>query len=152
MKFEYRLATAQQTCALFDRFFPAPRFPQLAERLTNPGVTEQRDRPISELAAEFGKSISASTFSPAELQGYLLSHRTDPVAAVRGARVWEAREMKLKEEKEEITKRRREKQETARVANQSDANLRGGLGGRIRAYNPRSATSVAEPATVQISS
>lgn len=46
------------------------------------------DDQIAALAAEFAARIPSGEFSPAEIQGYLLKHKTEPEAAVEGAEAW----------------------------------------------------------------
>ncbi|CAK7228663.1 hypothetical protein SCUCBS95973_006954 [Sporothrix curviconia] len=43
---------------------------------------------LDALAEEFASIIPALTFSPAELQGFLLKHKRDPAGAVAGAAAW----------------------------------------------------------------
>ncbi|PWW77300.1 P-loop containing nucleoside triphosphate hydrolase protein [Tuber magnatum] len=43
---------------------------------------------ISELAREFGLVLPEGVFTPAEIQGLLLMHKKDPVAAVGAAEAW----------------------------------------------------------------
>jgi chaperone BCS1 len=50
-------------------------------------ATEELVR-ISALAQEFADQIPDYTFSPAEIQGYLLKHKRDPAAAVSSAQGW----------------------------------------------------------------
>ncbi|KAL1998483.1 hypothetical protein VTN02DRAFT_6089 [Thermoascus thermophilus] len=46
------------------------------------------DHQITALAADFAARIPSGEFSPAEIQGYLLKHKTEPEAAVAGAEAW----------------------------------------------------------------
>ena len=62
---------------------------------------------VFELGAKFAEIILPLTFSPAEIQGYLLEHKRDPAAAVRDAADWvlntaqtKENERRAKEEKE----------------------------------------------------
>ena len=55
---------------------------------------------ISELATEFGRVLPEGVFTPAEIQGLLLMHKKDPVAAVGAAGEW-AREKRAEKGVEE---------------------------------------------------
>jgi mitochondrial chaperone BCS1 len=58
---------------------------------------------IASLAQQFAESLPTLEFTPAEIQGYLLRFKRDPVAAVDGAAAWviEARiERQVKKEAE----------------------------------------------------
>ena len=55
---------------------------------------------ISELAKEFGRVLPEGVFTPAEIQGLLLMHKKDPVAAVGAAGEW-AREKRAEKGAEE---------------------------------------------------
>lgn len=46
------------------------------------------DHQITAFAADFAARIPSGEFSPAEIQGYLLKHKTEPEAAVEGAEAW----------------------------------------------------------------
>lgn len=75
---------------------------------------------VKKLAEEITKRIPTMTFSPAEIQGYLLKHKRAPEAAVRDAEAWvkkaleeriKEKEKKAKEEKERLEKEAKEKAE-----------------------------------------
>ncbi|KAG4433322.1 hypothetical protein IFR05_011195 [Cadophora sp. M221] len=73
---------------------------------------------VEKLGEDFATLIPTLTFSPAEIQGYLLKHKRDPEGAVRGASAWaektkaeknkKATEEKEKEDKERLEKERAE--------------------------------------------
>ncbi len=74
------------------------------------------------LSEEFANLIPTMTFSPAEIQGYLLKHKRQPELAIQGAEAWvekmkEEKKKKAKEEKEkeskESEKERKEKEAKA---------------------------------------
>ncbi|KAJ7033568.1 P-loop containing nucleoside triphosphate hydrolase protein [Mycena alexandri] len=101
-KIEYALSTIEQTKALFLRFFPAARFPQLA----GPDTTEKgvKGQPVHILAEEFAETVPPQEFSTAELQGYLQGFKTQPVEAVRSVATWveeERRDRAAREAREE---------------------------------------------------
>ena len=70
---------------------------------------------VFELGAKFAEIIPTMTFSPAEIQGYLLKHKREPEAAVKNAAEWvvirKAEQIKEKEKKEREEKEAREKEE-----------------------------------------
>lgn len=85
MKIQYDLASQRQAAALFNRFFTSPD-----EAHAPPGLpyTGTGHHP---LADEFAAAIPPE-FTIAELQGYLLSCKTRPEAAVAGISAWVASE------------------------------------------------------------
>ncbi|EFX05221.1 bcs1-like protein [Grosmannia clavigera kw1407] len=64
------------------------------------------------LAKEFAEIVPELTFSPAELQGFLLRHKRDPVGAVADVGTWVE---ETKEAKARLTKREEKKAERERV-------------------------------------
>lgn len=85
MKIQYDLASQRQAAALFNRFFTSPD-----EAHAPPGLpyTGTGHHP---LADEFAAAVPPE-FTIAELQGYLLSCKTRPEAAVAGISAWVAAE------------------------------------------------------------
>ncbi|KAF4571151.1 hypothetical protein EYR36_008479 [Pleurotus pulmonarius] len=85
MKIQYDLASQRQAAALFNRFFTSPD-----EAHAPPGLpyTGTGHHP---LADEFAAAVPPE-FTIAELQGYLLSCKTRPEAAVAGISAWVASE------------------------------------------------------------
>ncbi|KAG4427281.1 hypothetical protein IFR05_017236, partial [Cadophora sp. M221] len=72
---------------------------------------------VEKLGEDFAAFIPTLTFSPAEIQGYLLKHKRDPEGAVRGASAWAEKtkaekNKKATEEKEKEDKERLEKERT----------------------------------------
>lgn len=75
---------------------------------------------VKRLAEEIAKKIPTMTFSPAEVQGYLLKHKRAPEVAVREAEAWAKKTLedkvkeklkKEKEAKEQAEKEAKEKKE-----------------------------------------
>ncbi|KLU82144.1 hypothetical protein MAPG_01221 [Magnaporthiopsis poae ATCC 64411] len=64
---------------------------------------------LAQLATEFSTKIPNVTFTPAVLQGYLLSHRIDPVDAVEKAEAWVTEELAYMETQKAIAKSLRER-------------------------------------------
>ena len=71
------------------------------------------DKRISELATNIADIIPSMTFSPAEIQGYLLKNKREPEAAIRDAEEWVKTTLteKKKKEKEQREKEEKEKLE-----------------------------------------
>ncbi|KAJ7211718.1 P-loop containing nucleoside triphosphate hydrolase protein [Mycena pura] len=109
-KVQYELATSAQAAALFMRFFPATRFPELAASGA-PGVAGDEAQTLEELAAAFAAGVPAGEFSTAELQGYLQGHKTAPREAGRGVGGW-------------VEEERRDRLERARVQEEKRAKAR----------------------------
>jgi len=69
---------------------------------------------IFDMGTKFAEIIPAMSFSPAEIQGYLLKHKREPETAIRNAAEWvrvtniEKRKKKEKEEKERLEKEAQE--------------------------------------------
>lgn len=64
---------------------------------------------LAQLATEFSAKIPDVTFTPAVLQGYLLSHRIDPVDAVEKAEAWVTEELAHMEAQKALAKSLRER-------------------------------------------
>ncbi|KAJ7128794.1 P-loop containing nucleoside triphosphate hydrolase protein [Mycena crocata] len=133
-KIAYELATPHQAEALFLRFFPGARFPDLAAKslpensdmselvhvtlestTANGANPDGPARSIPALADAFAAAIPAGEFSTAELQCYLQAYKKTPAAAVAGARAWveeQRAERRARETREEARKlRARERRE-----------------------------------------
>ncbi len=63
----------------------------------NPDL-ELKEGELQALALEFSKAIPDNTFTPAQLQGYLLNHRNSPSLAATEMTIWVADEQKKMEE------------------------------------------------------
>ncbi|KAL1762111.1 P-loop containing nucleoside triphosphate hydrolase protein, partial [Schizophyllum commune] len=124
-KIEYGLSTRAQTEALFHRFFPATRFPELADMpaadekvaspsdstlptcdSTHPAPPPSGSR-LASLASRFAALVPEAEFSTAELQGFLLSCKTNPERAAVEVGAWVAEEMRVRTAKrqQDIQKR-----------------------------------------------
>lgn len=101
-KVEYRLATVPQAKALFLRFFPLSRF------------RETDEVAMDAMAQKFSRGVPEDEFSTAELQGYLLSYKKEPVAAAEGICGWIACERRERIERAEREEERRMKLKEAR--------------------------------------
>ncbi|KAL5338881.1 BCS1 N terminal-domain-containing protein [Aspergillus crustosus] len=78
------------------------KFPQAKKDLADAGKFAPEK--VSLWAERFAQNVPEGEFSPAEIQGYLLHHKTDPEGAIEGARKWvvETREKKAKIAKGEV--------------------------------------------------
>ena len=68
---------------------------------------------ISQLSEEFAAIIPTMTFSPAELQGYLLRWKRDPKGALSGAAEWVSTAITEKKKKEREKAEKEEKEKAA---------------------------------------
>lgn len=77
---------------------------------------------IQALGTQFGQIIPSMTFSPAEIQGYLLKHKREPETAIANAAEWvtntklekiKQKEKKEREEKERLLQEAKEAKEKA---------------------------------------
>lgn len=121
MKVEYRLASKYQARLLFERFFPRSRFPEASGHADSPDspTTAAAEGSTVDLAACFADAIPDHRLSTAELQGYLLSRKMNPVDAVKDVHEWVQRECAEKEKKacsEEKKRHARAAREWARKA------------------------------------
>ena len=98
---------------MFLRMYTPDRSHKSALADTNHEVSEED---LQKLASEFGGKIPENTFTPAQLQGFLLDHRNAPVGAIAQFSVWakeekarmEAAEQSAKEAEERRAKKRKE--------------------------------------------
>ncbi|KAJ7064329.1 P-loop containing nucleoside triphosphate hydrolase protein [Mycena amicta] len=103
MQIKYSLSTSEQLKDVFHRFYPASSgdadtvdIPKIIFKATSDITASDVDR----LAEEFAAAIPQSKYSIAQIQGYLLGYKHDPVGAVEHIAAWaadvEARETELK--------------------------------------------------------
>jgi len=83
-------------------------------------LKKREDEKVSRLGEEFAALIPTMTFSPAEIQGYLLKHKRQPEIAVKEAPAWveKMKEEKKKKAKEEEEKESEENAEKRKAAEQ----------------------------------
>ncbi|KAJ7205967.1 P-loop containing nucleoside triphosphate hydrolase protein [Mycena pura] len=77
--------------------------------------TKISDARLADLAQQFAAAMRDCEFSPAELQGYLLSNRERPVAAAAEMAAWVARQREAGEAKEAARAERKERVRAARA-------------------------------------
>ncbi|KAJ7863478.1 mitochondrial chaperone BCS1 [Mycena olivaceomarginata] len=82
-----------------------------------PAPSPQRisDEQLITLAQQFAAAVRDYEFSPAELQGYLLSNRESPIAAAADMSAWVARQRSEQQEKADLKAQRKERMRAARA-------------------------------------
>ncbi|KAF5346178.1 hypothetical protein D9758_009975 [Tetrapyrgos nigripes] len=120
-KVEYSLATKDQATSLFAQFYPEAQFPHIMPNhdlstdshaevtVTTEGQSDFDSDSIAQLSKEFGNRVPLDEFSIAELQGYLLTCKKQPLEAVKGVADWivfQRKERKEKSEREEAERER----------------------------------------------
>ena len=150
---QYNLATKEQAAALYLRFFresrkPSPDLPDVNVKVnpnTNTDTDTEKPSPLASpstpdllplptdlpaLSSAFATHILQHTFSTAELQGYLLTYKKDPVAAADNIQAWVEREMGERREKQEREEKRKRKTKESRERRYGGG-VGGGLGGGV---------------------
>lgn len=103
-KIEYKLATPQQAHDLFVRWFSVKRGAHIELKAD---LNLFSGDELEKLAQTFAGCLSPDEFSTAELQGYLLLYKHDPVGASAGFSDWiegERQARRIKEERERLRK------------------------------------------------
>lgn len=77
-------------------------------------------RTLTDLSEYFTEGVPAKEFSTAELQGYLLTWKMQPVGAALGVRAWVSAERAEKKRKADQEEERKQKIKEAREKNQQD--------------------------------
>ena len=95
-----------------------------SEKDTRKAEEERKAALLYAQAKEFAASVPELMFSPAELQGYLLKHKRDPIGAVEGVKDWVAetnaakakleRRKELRAERSKARAKRRKEREARR--------------------------------------
>ncbi|KAJ6602094.1 P-loop containing nucleoside triphosphate hydrolase protein [Mycena vulgaris] len=124
-KIEYALSTTEQTRALFARFFPAARFPDLAGADSQSESASEKETLVG-LAAQFAADVPPHEFSTAELQGFLQGYKTRPVEAAQGVAAWVEDERRTREERAAREEQRRKKTQM-RMQNPMGGEFGGGM-------------------------
>jgi chaperone BCS1 len=81
---KFGLATSHMATQLFTQMYEDKA--EEAEEEMRMSLKETED--LNSLAVEFGKKVPELTFSPAALQGFLLTHQDDPHGAVEAVEGW----------------------------------------------------------------
>lgn len=91
------------------------------------------DDELEKLSLGFSSRVKEDTFTPAQLQGYLLSHRLDPRGAAEGLEAWMADEMAQMDEAKRLAREaklaKQRKRQKLRQVNLMLHTGPGGLGG-----------------------
>lgn len=118
---QYGLATSAQLEQMFDRFYPyndessAELGPSIGCYFSSTGERLGAEV-LAGLAKDFAEAIPAARYSIAQLQGYLLSRKNDPQAAVAGVGAWIEAQEKEKREMDELKQKRRREAALRRAA------------------------------------
>ncbi|KAF7309272.1 p-loop containing nucleoside triphosphate hydrolase protein [Mycena indigotica] len=127
LKIQYGLATTEQLEQMFDRFYPynaeladdaGPAIGCYYDSSVAPPLPRVRlsAEALLSLGTQFAAAVPPSRYSIAQLQGYLLSWKNDPQAALAGVGGWMERQQREKQEIEEMKKRRRREAAARREA------------------------------------
>ncbi|TEB18258.1 P-loop containing nucleoside triphosphate hydrolase protein [Coprinellus micaceus] len=163
MKIQYHLANKMQAAALFKRFFPTKHvklfdipsnvlslidhpLPSGAidtdanSEKTQEAKDAEKDAAIStylaDLAESFSKGVPESEFSTAELQGYLLIHKREPLKAASCVGEWVASERKLREDKKKRDEEKKAKMKAKAQEMWGAGPMGGGAFGGMRPSAP----------------
>ncbi|KAJ7727373.1 P-loop containing nucleoside triphosphate hydrolase protein [Mycena metata] len=111
-RIRYALATGAQAKGLFERLFQDAEVDGAAvivESSVKSGVDGEMEKELSILAQQFAAALRDYEFSPAELQGYLLLNREQPIEAATEMSAWVQRQRDDRAEKAELRAERRER-------------------------------------------
>ncbi|KAJ6559814.1 P-loop containing nucleoside triphosphate hydrolase protein [Mycena capillaripes] len=117
VKIQYRFADAVQIQQVFKRFFPSGRAIVKDDRDVNDGseggyvYPVYSETEVNGYAAEFARVIPAGAYSIAQIQGYLLTKKRDPAAAIEGAHQW----LKSQEEEKRVMAELKQKRKAERA-------------------------------------
>lgn len=99
-------------------------------------VTER----IAEMSESFAEGVPVNEFSTAELQGYLLLYKKDPVKAVEHIASWVQEERRMREEKRKRDEERRAKQQAKALERWGPGGPPGAYGGMVVPPTPPAST------------
>ncbi|CAA7264045.1 unnamed protein product [Cyclocybe aegerita] len=148
-KVRYQLATQAQAEALYKRFYPE----ELLYKYSSSLPYEKPAIDLRVLASKFGSSIPEHEFSTAELQGFLLTHKKDPIGAADSAAGWvvqerldrEERKRKAAEKRAKAKAKREEMEATMLKARLARLASQAGPGGAVSAVIPAASDTTAAP-------
>ncbi|KAJ7072498.1 P-loop containing nucleoside triphosphate hydrolase protein, partial [Mycena amicta] len=127
-RIRYTLATRVQAQKLFERLFRDAEMDDVAIK----GATfdddpcRLSDAYLASLAVQFSDAMDDKEFSPAELQGYLLSNRERPVTAAAEMSAWVLQRRVERQEKEDEREERRVRRLARRARMQAQYDSPGG--------------------------
>jgi chaperone BCS1 len=125
---EYHLASKQQAYQLFLRWYSIPRGDHIllkpnislstsslsnADTVSLSSISTEK---LMQFAREFEGYIPEKEFSTAELQGYLLLWKHDPIGAVSSVKNWIEKEKERRRAKEEKERIKKEKEQATKMA------------------------------------
>ncbi|KAJ6614964.1 P-loop containing nucleoside triphosphate hydrolase protein [Mycena sp. CBHHK59/15] len=89
LKIKYSLATTEQIEQVFKVFFPAlATYVEENEAIMVSTFPPYTDHDLDRYASEFAAEIPREMYSIAQIQGYLLTKKRDPLGAVQGVSDW----------------------------------------------------------------
>jgi len=108
MKIKFELTSSSMIVSLFRNIFSTAEGGEQVEEINmgfeqqacNEGQDEKYEEQIIELSHQFAALVPADTFSPAEVQGFLLEHKRFPERAVEHAVEWVTKRATSKMQKE----------------------------------------------------
>ena len=100
----FTLATRKQIREMYERMYddtqssqsehaPRPALPQLAK------IIKIEPKRLRGLAHDFAQKLPEETFSPAEVQSFLLEKKRDAMSALRDVEAWRDRQLETREHK-----------------------------------------------------
>ncbi|KAJ6559818.1 P-loop containing nucleoside triphosphate hydrolase protein [Mycena capillaripes] len=120
VKIQYKFADAVQIQQVFKRFFPSGRAIAKDDREDQHANDDPKARyvypvysgtEVDGYAAEFARVIPAGAYSIAQIQGYLLTKKRNPAAAIEGAHQW----LKSQEEEKRVMAELKQKRKAERA-------------------------------------
>ena len=109
VKIEFTSVTAAQARDLFLRYYQEPVPTEKDAPIVEPTHSTQREE-LQTMAEAFAAELSEKSFSPADIQDYLLMHQNDPQAALDSVNAYA---VMILEEREQLAKLAEEKKDTA---------------------------------------
>jgi len=91
MKVNFTKATRSQICELFTRMYSPDGHPSTL-------ATSE----LKEVAEKFAAKLEENSLTPAEIQGFLLTRKTDPMKALREVEAWTDQVVRAKQEKSKM--------------------------------------------------
>jgi chaperone BCS1 len=115
LQIKFTLATHNQIRAIFTRMYSTEHDVKkkstrqhagtacaCTNKAAGPTAVELSPEKLAELADQFVKELPDVTFSPAEIQGYLLMKKTDPIGAVAEVKQWRDKVLEAKKKGKKV--------------------------------------------------
>ncbi|KAJ7610657.1 P-loop containing nucleoside triphosphate hydrolase protein [Mycena polygramma] len=114
VKIQYKFADSVQIRQVFKRFFPTAGKTDIqdgpedepADDKESPSVTYSATE-VDNYAAQFARAIPSGAYSIAQIQGYLLTRKRDPAAAIEGVHQWLVSQQEEKKAMKELKQKRK---------------------------------------------